>query len=308
MIATVKEALPPAQSQATSQIEPSAAGMMLAAPAALALLILFVAPVLAIFAIAMTDWQLGAGDLSFIGLKNFQLLLLDPDFYNALSNSALYTAIVLPVTLALGLGVALLTESSPGFRIFYRAAHFLPVMATMAAMAIAWEALLHPSIGLVSQALTALGLPGMNWLKTKDTVIPALAAIGIWQNFGYAMVLFLAGLKVIPQDLYEAAAVDGVDSTFDRLRTVTLPMLGPTTLFVSIVIALRSLEVFDTVSILTQGGPEKSSEVLLYSLYMESFGYLRTGYGAAMTVVFLLLVTSLLLLQTRLIDRRVHYS
>jgi multiple sugar transport system permease protein len=181
-------------------------------------------------------------------------------------------------------------------------------MATMAAMAIAWEALLHPSIGLVSQALTALGLPTMNWLKNKETVIPALAAIGIWQNIGYAMVLFLAGLKVIPQDLYEAAEVDGADSTFDRLRTVTLPMLGPTTLFVSIVIALRSLEVFDTVSILTQGGPEKSSEVLLYSLYMESFGYLRTGYGAAMTVVFLVLVTSLLLLQTRLIDRRVHYS
>lgn len=308
MIATVKDALPPARSQATSQMEPAAAGRVLAAPAALALLLLFVAPVLAIFIIAMTDWQLGAGELSFVGMKNFRLLLIDPDFYNALSNSALYTAIALPVTLVLGLGVALLIESSPGFRAFYRAAHFLPVMATMAAMAIAWEALLHPSIGLVSQALTALGLPSVNWLKNKETVIPVLAAIGIWQNFGYAMVLFLAGLKVIPQDLYDAAEVDGVDSAFDRLRTVTLPMLGPTTLFVSVVIALRSLEVFDTVSILTQGGPEKSSEVLLYSLYMESFGYLRTGYGAAMTVVFLLLVTSLLLLQTRLIDRRVHYS
>lgn len=308
MIASAKDASRSARATAPTRIEPAGAGIALAAPALCALLILFVAPVLAIFAIAMTDWQLGAGEFTFIGLKNFRLLLLDPDFYNALRNSALYTLITVPATVLLGLTVALLIESAPGFRAFYRAAHFLPVMATMAAMAIAWEALLHPSIGLVSQALAALGAPGMNWLKNKDTVIPTLAVIGVWQNFGYAMVLFLAGLKVIPQDLYEAAAVDGVDSAFDRLRTVTLPLLGPTTLFVSIVITLRSLEVFDTVSILTQGGPERSSEVLLYSLYMESFGYLRTGYGAAMTVVFLVLVTSLLLLQTRLMDRRVHYA
>jgi multiple sugar transport system permease protein len=285
-----------------------AAGHVLAAPAALGMLFLIVMPTLAIFVIATTDWQLGAGDATFVGLRNFRILLLDPEFYNSLLNSVFYTAVVVPLTLALGLGVALLIESGHRFRAFYRAAHFLPVMATMAAMAIAWEVLLHPSIGLVTQALAWLGAPTANWLKDKDTALAVLAVIGVWQNFGYAMVLFLAGLKVIPQDLYEAAAVDGVDATFDRLRTVTLPMLGPTTLFVTIVTTLRSLEVFDTVSILTQGGPEQSSEVLLYTLYMESFAYLRTGYGAAITVVFLLMVTALLLLQMRIMDRRTHYA
>jgi multiple sugar transport system permease protein len=293
--------------QATAR-QGATAGHILVAPAALALLLLFVLPTLAIFVIALTDWQLGAGQFSFIGLKNFRALLVDPDFYNSLRNSALYTLLVVPTTLCLGLAVALLIESGRGFRAFYRAAHFLPVMATMAAMAIAWEVLLHPTIGLVTQALAAIGVPTTNWLKDPDAVLPALAMIGIWQNFGYAMVLFLAGLKVIPQDLYEAASVDGVDTAMDRLRTVTLPMLGPTTLFVTIVITLRSLEVFDTISILTQGGPNKASEVLLYTLYVESFGYLRTGYGAAMTVVFLLMVTALLLLQTRIMDRRVHYA
>ena len=283
-------------------------GHILAAPAALGLLLLIVAPTLAIFVIAMTDWQLGAGAVRFVGLQNFRILVLDPEFYNSLRNSIFYTAVVVPLTLGLGLAVALLIESGHRFRAFYRAAHFLPVMATMAAMAIAWEVLLHPSIGLVTQALAWLGAPTANWLKDKDTALAVLAVIGVWQNFGYAMVLFLAGLKVIPQDLYEAAAVDGVENTFDRLRTVTLPMLGPTTLFVTIVTTLRSLEVFDTVSILTQGGPEQSSEVLLYTLYMESFAYLRTGYGAAITVVFLLMVTSLLLLQTRIMDRRTHYA
>ncbi|MET0498021.1 MAG: sugar ABC transporter permease [Steroidobacteraceae bacterium] len=284
------------------------AGHLLSLPAAVALLLLFVAPTIAIFGIALTDWQLGADDLSFIGLKNFRALLVDPDFYKSLRNSVVYTLLVLPATVCLGLAVALLIESGRSFRAFYRAAHFLPVMATMAAMAISWEALLHPTIGLLTQALASLGVPTTNWLKNQHTVLPALAAIGIWQNFGYAMVLFLAGLKVIPPDLYEAAAVDGADSAFDRLRTVTLPMLGPTTMFVTIIITLRSLEVFDTVSIITQGGPEKASEVLLYTLYTESFSYLRTGYGAAITVVFLLMVTSLMLLQTRIMDRRVHYA
>jgi multiple sugar transport system permease protein len=122
------------------------------------------------------------------------------------------------------------------------------------------------------------------------------------------MVLFLAGLKAIPADLYDAAAIDGADSVSDRFRTVTLPMLGPTMMFVVIVTALRALEVFDTVNILTQGGPAKSSEVLLYTLYTESFEYLRTGYGAAITVVFLAIVVSLTLVQAAVMDRRVHYS
>src|SRR5262249_49696368 len=132
--------------------------------------------------------------------------------------------------------------------------------------------------------------------------------IGIWQNLGFAMVLFMAGLKSIPQDLYDAAAVDGADSVLDRLRTVTLPLLGPVTMFVVIVEALNAFRVFDTVKILTQGGPAKSSEVLLYTLYTESFEFLRTGYGAAITVVFLAIIVTLTLLQARIMDRRVHYS
>ena len=281
---------------------------LLAAPGAAALLALFIAPVLAVFAIALTDWELGAEQFSFIGLANFRTLLLDPQFLASAANTLLYTLVVVPVSVCLGLAVALLIDSGKSMRSFYRAAHFIPVMATMAAMAIAWEALLHPTIGAITQFLAWCDVPSVNWLRNPHTVMFALAAIGVWQSFGYAMVLFLAGLKVIPQDLYEAAAIDGADSTFARLRTVTLPMLGPTTMFVSIVVMLRALEVFDSVSILTQGGPGTSSQVLLYTLYEESFLYLRTGYGAAITVVFLLVVTTLTLVQARTMDRRVHYT
>ncbi|MDK1389497.1 sugar ABC transporter permease [Sinorhizobium sp. 8-89] len=280
----------------------------LAGPALVLLVVLFFLPVFAVFAIALTDWQFGASTLSFVGLANFREVVADEGFRASLANTLLYVVIVVPGTIMLGLAIALLIESGKSCRAFYRAIHFLPFMATLSAMAIAWEALLHPTIGLVNQTLASLGLPSANWLRDENTVLPVLAMIGIWQNLGYAMVLFLAGLKAIPQDLYDAADIDGADLWFDRLRTVTLPMLGPVAMFVFIVVALKAFETFDTVQVLTQGGPGHASEMLLYTLYRESFEYLRTGYGASLAVVFLFIVVALTLIQARVMDKRVHYQ
>ena len=286
----------------------NAASYLLIGPAVFLLLALFIVPTLGVFVIAATDWQFGARTLSFVGLENFAELFGDDTFRTSFVNTVVYVIIVVPGTILSGLGIALVIESGRSLRAFYRAVHFVPYMATLAAMAVAWEALLHPTIGLVNQALEQVGLPTANWLHDKNTVVPVLAVIGIWQNLGFAMVLFLAGLKSIPADLYDAAQVDGADGALDRLFTVTLPLLGPVTMFVVIVTALRAFEVFDTVAVLTQGGPGKASEVLLHTLYTESFVFLRTGYGAAITVVFLCLVVSLTLLQARVMDGRVHYS
>lgn len=284
------------------------AAWSLAGPALVLLAILFFMPVFAVFLIALTDWQFGARSLSFVGIGNFREVFSDEGFRSSFVNTILYVLTVVPGTIILGLAIALLIESGKSFRAFYRAIHFLPFMATLSAMAIAWEALLHPTIGLFNQTLTSLGLPTANWLRDENTVLPVLAMIGIWQNLGYAMVLFLAGLKSIPQDLYDAADIDGADLCLDRFRTVTLPMLGPVTMFVFIVIALRAFETFDTVQILTRGGPGHSSEMLLFTLYRESFEYLRTGYGASVAVVFLVIVVALTLIQARVMDKRVHYQ
>lgn len=294
-------ALTPAQSE-------TIAGWCLAAPAFVLILALILLPTLGVFVIAVTDWQFGAAGLNFVGLANFRELLGDATFRAALVNTLLYAGATVPVILAMGLTFALLIEGGQSLRAFYRAAHFLPVMASLAAMAVAWEALLHPTIGLVNQILADLGLACPNWLQDRQLVLPMLMAIGVWHNVGLAMVLFLAGLKAIPQDLYDAAEVDGAWSWFDRLTVVTLPMLGPVTMFVTIVMALRALEVFDTVRVLTRGGPGKASETLLHTLYVESFEYLRTGYGAAVTLVFLAIVVGLTLVQARFMDRRVHYT
>jgi multiple sugar transport system permease protein len=270
--------------------------------------ILFILPVIAIFVIAATNWTFGSTSLSFVGMRNFRGVFADSTFRISLLNTIVYVLIVVPGTIGLGLLIALLIEARPSLRGFYRAIHFLPFMATLAATAVAWEMLLHPTMGLVNQAFTALGLPTANWLRDERTVLPVLAFIGIWQNLGFAMVLYLAGLKAIPIDLYQAADIDGADGWFDRLRTVTLPMLGPVSMFVVVVVAIRAFEVFDTIAILTQGGPGRASEVLLYTLYRESFEYLRTGYGAAVTVVFLGIIVTLTLAQVGVMEKRVHYS
>ncbi|QOZ33235.1 carbohydrate ABC transporter permease [Bradyrhizobium sp. CCBAU 53421] len=290
------------------RLKGSLVGWTLAGPAFLFLMMLFFLPVVAIFVIALTDWQFGALSLNFVGLANFREVFADEGFRISLLNTIIYVLIVVPSTVFLGLLVALVIESEQSLRAFYRAVHFLPYMATLAAMAIAWEAMLHPTIGLVNQSFAALGLPKVNWLRDETAVLPVLGIIGIWQNLGFAMVLFLAGLKSIPQDLYDAADIDGADQWLDRLRTITLPMLGPVSMFVVIVVALRAFETFDTVQILTQGGPGHSSEMLLFTLYRESFQYLRTGYGASVTIVFLGIVVALTLIQARIMDTRVHYK
>jgi multiple sugar transport system permease protein len=280
----------------------------LVGPALFLVVCLFFLPVLAVFAMALTDWQFGARTMSFVGLANFRDMFADASFRASFVNTLVYVLIVVPGTIVLGLVIALLIESGRSARSVYRAIHFLPFMATLTAMAIAWEALLHPTVGLVNQTLTGFGIPVANWLRDENTVLPTLAAIGIWQNLGYAMVLFLAGLKSIPQDLYDAADIDGADNWPDRLRTVTFPMLGPVTMFVFIVVALKAFETFDTVQILTQGGPGTASEMLLFTLYRESFQYLRTGYGASVAVVFLVVVVAMTLIQARVMDKKVHYQ
>jgi multiple sugar transport system permease protein len=299
---------PPAKVLRTRKPGEAVAAVALAGPATVLLLLLFILPVAAIVAIALTDWQFGTRSLHFVGLTNFEGIFADEAFVASLRNTLVYVSIVMPGTVLGGLAIALLIESGGTLRDLYRAIHFLPFMATLAAMAIVWEALLHPTIGLVNNTFAAAGLPTANWLRDEATVLPVLAVIGIWQNLGLAMVLFLAGLRSIPQDLYDAADIDGADRWLDRLTTVTLPMLGPVAMFVVIVVALRAFEVFDTVQILTQGGPGHASEVLLHTLYRESFEFLRAGYGAAITVVFLVIAVTLTLVQARLIDKRVHYQ
>jgi multiple sugar transport system permease protein len=284
------------------------AAWLLTLPAIVAFVLMLLVPTLAVVAIAFTDYELGAPALRYVGLANFAELMEDRGFVTSFRNTAFFVAVTTPVSIIGGLMLALLIEGGTRGRTFFRAVFFLPVVSLMVAMATAFQYMFHPTIGPVNAALRALGIVGPNWLGSSDSVMWTLAIIGVWEQVGFNMVLFLAGLTAISRDLYAAAEVDGVRSAWSRFWTVTWPLLGPTTLFVLTITMIRSLRVFDIVATLTQGGPNKASEVLLYTMYTEGFTFFRMGYSAAITVVFLLAVVVLMLLQTRVLDRRVHYG
>lgn len=281
---------------------------MLAGPALVLMLVFLIGPLLVVIGLSLTNYQLGASSLRFVGLGNYAEMLADRTFRKSLTNTLIYVGIVVPSSVLLGLGAALLIEADRSLRTFYRAVYFLPVMATLIAMAIVWEFMLHPQFGVVNLMLSAVGLKGQNWLQDQSLVLFTFCAIGIWQSVGFNMVLFMAGLTAIPSDLYEAASVDGVNNGLDRFRIVTWPMLGPVTLFVIVITSIRSFQVFDTVEVLTKGGPNKASEVLLYTMYTEAFSFFRTGYAASVTVIFLAFVLALSALKVFVLDRRTHYT
>jgi multiple sugar transport system permease protein len=307
-LADVALAGPARAARASRRIGDRVAAWLLVAPAAFAYLSMLLVPTSAVVVLAFTDFELGHRTFRFIGFANFVELLDDRGFRQSVRNTALYVAFVTPLSIAGGLGLALLIEAGARGRMFFRAAFFLPVVSLMVAMATAWQYLMHPTIGPVNALLRALGVAGPNWLGSSDWVLLTIGMIGVWENLGFNMVLIMAGLTAIPRDIYAAAEVDGARSAWDRFLLVTWPMLGPTMLFVVIITTTRSIRTFDTVATLTQGGPNKASELIVWTIYQESFTFLRIGYGAAITVVFLIVVLGLMLLQTRLIERRVHYG
>jgi multiple sugar transport system permease protein len=284
------------------------AGWTLAAPAITLMWLMLLGPAVAVIALSLTDWTFGAPTIAFVGLANYAELAGDRVFWTSLRNTLAYVAFTVPSAVFLGLGIALLVEAGSSLRGLYRTLFFLPVTSTLLAMALVFQFAFHPTAGLVNQALAALGLPTTDWLKNPATALYALGVIGIWQAVGLNMVLFMAGLKAIPKDLYEAAAIDGADGAWERFRRVTWPMLGPALVFVVTITAIRSFQVFDTVAVLTDGGPNKATSVLLYQMYQEGFAFLRSAYAAALTCVFLAFVLLLTWMQTRLLDRRAHYG
>ncbi len=301
-------AVAPRAGPRTGALAEAFAGWTLAAPAIVLMWLMLLGPVVAVIVLSLTDWTLGAPAFRWIGLDNYLALSKDRVFWISLQNTLAYVAFTVPLSVFGGLALAMLVESASSLRGLYRTLLFLPVTSTLIAMALVFQFAFHPTVGLVNQGFGALGLPTTDWLKNPSTALYALGVIGIWQAVGLNMVLFLAGLKSIPRDLHEAAAVDGADRAWERFRRVTWPMLGPSLLFVVTITAIRALQVFDTVQVLTDGGPNKATSVLLHQMYQEGFSFLRTAYAAALTCVFLGMVLLLTWMQTQLMEKKTHYG
>lgn len=283
-------------------------GWSFALPAFMLLVLVNLAPLLVLCVLSFTDYELGAVTSKFVGIDNFKAAAVDPVVRRSLGNTFLYVAIVLPGAVLGALLVAVLIHRRKRSRWLYEIIYFLPVTSTLIAMATVWQFLLHPQLGPVNAMLRFLHLPTVAFLSEPGWALPTLAVIGIWQLIGFNMVLFLAGLSAIPRDLYEAADIDGCTKGIDRFLTVTWPLLGPTTMFVVITTSITAFKIFDTVAVLTRGNPMGSTDVLLYDIYLEGFQYFHMGYASALTIIFLALILAFSVVQTLVIERRVHYG
>jgi multiple sugar transport system permease protein len=280
------------------------AGWWFVTPALLLIGVFFVLPVLAALVMSFTDFDLYAiGDFAnarFVGLANYSALIHNPVFWLALKNTFYFALVAGPLTVLVSLGAALLVNAPlTRFRGVFRSIYFTPFVTTLVAVAIVWRYLYHPQYGLLNHVLGWFGIDPINWLGDPHWAMPAIILLAVWKNFGYNMLILIAGLQSIPEELYEAARLDGAGAV-RRFRHVTLPMLGPTMLFVAVITMIGFFQVFTEPYVMTGGGPLKATETVVLLMYEEGFRWWRMGVAAAYAFTLFLVILAGTLIQSRL--------
>ena len=280
------------------------AGWLFVSPALLLVAVFFFVPVVIGLVLSFTDFDIyaiGAPDTArFVGTHNYAALFRLPLFWKALGNTVYFVGVGAPLSVLVSLGAALLVNSRlTRFQPFFRSVFFVPVVTTLVAVAIVWRYVYQPQYGLANWALRGLGLPAIDWLGDPHWAMPAIILLAVWKNFGYNMLIFIAGLQSIPQSLYEAAELDGAGA-WERFRHVTLPGLGPTFVFVGVTTMLGFFQLFAEPYVMTQGGPLKSTTTLVLFMYEEGFRWWRMGNAAAIAFVLFAIMLVGSLVQMRL--------
>jgi multiple sugar transport system permease protein len=276
----------------------------LAAPALAVIALFFAVPVAMGLLLSLTDFDLYAladwRNLRFVGLANYAQVLNLPLFWQALGNTAYFVVVGVPLSIGVSLAAALLLQSPLArFKPLWRTALFAPVVTTLVAVAVIWRYLFHVRYGLVNAALGAIGVDPIDWLGDPHWAMPTIILFAAWKNFGSNMIIFIAALQAIPQDLYEAAALDGAGAR-QKLRHVTLPMLAPTLLMVSILTIAGYFQLFAEPYVMTQGGPLQSTVSVLYLMYEQGFKWWNLGLASAVAFVLFVLIVAVTRLLLRL--------
>ena len=268
------------------------------APTILGLAVLSAGPIIASFGISLTDWDL-LSPAEFVGLDNFVSLLSNDRFLLALRNTAFFTLTSVPLGLILGLGLALALDQPIRGIAIIRTAYFLPVVTSTTAIALVWLWIYSPQGGLLNAVLGVFGIPPEKWVSDPFWSMPSIVAMSVWQGLGTTVIIFLAGLQGIPQEYYDAAAVDGA-ARWARFRHVTLPLLTPTIFFTGILAFIGAFQVFDQVYVLARPGePTKSTITLVYFIYEAGFDNFKMGLAAAASWILFLIVAVLTILYFR---------
>jgi sn-glycerol 3-phosphate transport system permease protein len=249
----------------------------------------------------------GKREAKFIGLENYRVLLDDDIFWQVLWNNFWYALGTIPISIGLALVMAIWVNGKLRGRGFLRMAYFTPTVLPLIAVANIWMFFYTPGFGLIDQITGAFGFPSQNWLGDPDTVLGAIIVVAIWKEAGFFMIFYLAALQTIPPSLGEAAALEGAGRWY-FFRRITFPLLMPTTLFVMINAMINSFRLVDHIFLMTEGGPDNSSSLLLFYIYENAFKFWDTSYAAVLTVVLLVFLASVSICQFVYMDRRVHYQ
>ena len=284
------------------------AGWLFVAPALAVIGLFFFAPAVAALGLSLTDFDIYAladwRNLRFVGLRNYTELLANPLFWQALRNTLYFVAVGVPLSIGASLAAALLLDSRLArFKGFFRTALFAPVVTTLVAVAVIWRYLLHTRYGLINYALGAVGISPIDWLSDPRWAMPAIILFAVWKNFGYNMLIFVAGLQTIPEELYEAARMDGA-SALRRFWHVTLPGLAPVVLLVSLLTIAGYLQLFAEPYVMTQGGPGQSTVSVLYFMYEQGFKWWNLGVASAVAFLLFLMMLAVTFVQLAVARRR----
>ncbi|HZY49231.1 MAG TPA: sugar ABC transporter permease, partial [Devosia sp.] len=264
----------------------------------------YLLPVAASLVLSFAEWDL-LTPIKWIGLGNYAAILNDGTMWQALRNTILFILGYLPSVVVLGLALALLLNRRLKGRTIFRAIYFVPVVTSWVAVSLIWKWLLNPQYGLINYGLSLIGIKGPGWLFDPSWALPGVVLTSIWKDMGFVTVIYLAGLQEIPEHLFEAAALDGA-TPWQRFRTITWPMLAPTTFFVTTISLISSFQVFDQVWIMTQGGPAGATSTMVELIYKNAFSYSKMGYASAISWVLFLFIFTVTIAQNRLQKRLDH--
>ena len=288
--------------------EANTAAWFFLAPSLALIGVFFFLPVVASLLLSVTDFDLygiaNPSNTRFVGLENYSRLMKTPDFWLALRNTFYFAFVGGPLTIAVSLGAALLLSSKlVRFKGLFRTIYFTPFVTTLVAVAIVWKYLYHTRYGLFNYALGAIGVGPIDWLGDPHWAMPAIILMAVWKSFGYNMLIFIAGLQAIPEDLYDAAEIDGA-SAVRRFFSITLPMLAPTLVFVTVITMIGYFQLFAEPYVMTQGGPLRSTTSVVLLMYEEGFRWWRMGNAASIAFVLFIVILLATLVQFRLQKER----
>lgn len=282
-------------------------GFLFILPAMIPLLVFWIIPIIWSGGLSFTDWDMMSENIHFMGVKNYTSLLKDPNFGKVLWNTLVFALGSTVPSIVIGLLVALAMNGARRGTGIYRTVIFAPYITPMVAVSVVWSWIFEPRVGILNFVLELFGLPGSQWTQSSETAMLSVLIVTVWKSIGWTMIFYMEAIRKVPQNLLEAAAIDGANS-FWRFWKIIIPMISPTTFFLVIMSTISSLQAYDQIQVLTQGGPAGATRTLLYYYYQEAFRNFNTGKASAVAIVLVLITVVLSLIETEVSKKTVFYN